>query len=171
MSAEEDALILRGGVELRRRFYARRQPVGSGCIEWTALRNDDDYGLISVGGRKGRTLRAHRVAYILEVGTIPEGVLLDHTCHNHPCVNTEHLRQATKKTNAENFRGVRANNTSGVQGVSWARDRKKWYAKLRHNHKQIAVGHYDTIEEAAEAVRLKRIELHTYNDIDRTVAK
>lgn len=45
--------------------------------------------------------RAHRFAYTVFVGPIPEGLTLDHLCRNTWCVNPEHLEPVTQ---AENHR-------------------------------------------------------------------
>lgn len=65
------------------------------CVEYPgALR--DGYGAVK---RDGRTELAHRVAFELVVGPIPEGLVLDHTCRNRPCVNPSHLEAVTQRTN------------------------------------------------------------------------
>lgn len=50
---------------------------------------------------RGRMRYAHRVAYELEVGAVPEGMELDHTCRQPLCVNPAHLQPVT---HAENVR-------------------------------------------------------------------
>jgi hypothetical protein len=68
-----------------------------GCWEWTgATGGSRRYGCISV---KGVTRRAHRVAYELLAGPIPDGLELDHLCRNRLCVNPEHLEPVTHREN------------------------------------------------------------------------
>jgi hypothetical protein len=52
---------------------------------------------------------AHRVSYTLIRGPIPDGLVIDHLCRTHNCVNPFHLEPVT---NAENIR-------RGNQGWNW----------------------------------------------------
>lgn len=67
-----------------------------GCWEWTKTVNNAGYGQISVNGRQEMT---HRVAYVLWVGPIPDGMQLDHLCRNRPCCNPAHLEPVTPREN------------------------------------------------------------------------
>ena len=51
-----------------------------------------------------RQVAAHRFAYELLVGPIPEGLTLDHLCGNTLCVNPAHLEPTTMRENI--LRGV-----------------------------------------------------------------
>lgn len=65
---------------------------------------------------EGRLQQAHRLVYRLEVGEIPEGMVIDHINGNRSDNRVENLRAVTSKTNARN-RKKSVRNTSGVTGV------------------------------------------------------
>lgn len=138
------------------------------CWEWTAGKNALGYGRIAVfTGGKYRALLAHRVSYELLVGEIPEGMHIDHICHNSGCVNPAHLRPVTNKENHENLSGAFSTSKSGVRGVDWVARLSKWRATVTHNKRSIHVGTYATLAEAEAAVTAKRLELFTHNDADK----
>ncbi len=79
-----------GLASLARRFAAKFQPEpNSGCWLWVASVNGDGYGHIGIGG--GRVEKAHRAAWLLYRGRIPDGVQVLHRCDTPPCVNPDHL--------------------------------------------------------------------------------
>ena len=84
---------------LSERFEAKVERLESGCWKWMGALLDTGYGVLHEGGKVGRALRAHRVAYELYRGEIPEGLVLDHLCHNRWCVNPEHLEAVTNHVN------------------------------------------------------------------------
>lgn len=74
----------------------------TGCWNWVGKLRADGYGIIcssKVGSRRPRELRAHRVSFERHIGSIPEGLDLDHLCRNRRCVNPEHLEPVTRKEN------------------------------------------------------------------------
>lgn len=76
------------------------------CWLWTGYVNSLGYGRIALPRNGGpvRSAQAHRVAYELLVGPIPEGLVLDHLCRNPSCVNPAHLEPVSDRENI--LRGV-----------------------------------------------------------------
>lgn len=71
----------------------------------------------------------------------------------------ENLRICTKAENMRN-RNAQANNTSGMEGVTWDKYGKKWMAQLSLNKKHIHLGRYDDILDAAKAYNAAAIIHH-----------
>jgi hypothetical protein len=64
------------------------------CWLWKGARqNPRGYGKICRGGAHGPMLYVHRVAYVLQIGPIPEGTDVHHadTCVSKTCVRGSHL--------------------------------------------------------------------------------
>lgn len=90
----------------------------TGCHNWTAYIAHGGYGQICTGGR-GQKERAHRVAYQLAKGPIPDGLVLDHLCRNRRCCNPDHLEAVTQQTNVLRGEGpaaIAASRTHCPQG-------------------------------------------------------
>jgi len=70
------------------------------CWLWNAGKNYKDYGNFSVTiNGCSKTYRAHRFIYEYFNGTIPEGMLVCHTCDTPRCVNPNHLWLGTVSDN------------------------------------------------------------------------
>jgi hypothetical protein len=65
---------------------------------WQGCVHRSGYGQFKLHGRQ---LAAHRMAYELRIGRIPEGLVIDHLCRVRHCVAPLHLEAVT---NAENIR-------------------------------------------------------------------
>lgn len=77
------------------RFWSKVDKT-SGCWLWTGAVTGSGYGSGSAGGK---AVLAHRWAYELMVGPIPEGLEIDHLCRVTLCVNPAHLEPVTHDEN------------------------------------------------------------------------
>ena len=108
---------------LRRRtefFWANVDKRGPDeCWPWKRKPASTGYGQLHW---VGRTLQAHRVAYLLAYGELPEDKDIDHTCHDarqcvlkrqcphRLCCNPAHLKAVTRAVNLERSNQTRPGN-------------------------------------------------------------
>ena len=98
------------------RFWSKVNIVFNSCWEWQAGRQHE-YAEFRI---KGFVHRAHRIAYKLTCGKIPNGKCVLHKCDNPICVNPSHLFLGTRATN----------NRDKMEKGRSARGEKSWSAKL-----------------------------------------
>lgn len=92
--SEEASLRFWAKVDKNGPVPAHRPELGP-CWVWTASTLGKGYGAF---GLNRRTAMAHRVAYEIEHGPIPDGLCVLHECDNPPCVR--HLFLGTRGDNA-----------------------------------------------------------------------
>lgn len=91
--------------ELPRTFIARfhtKYQTSDGCWLWQAGKYAKGYGMVAVGRDIDGKLHveyAHRAAYVIFKGDIPEGLVVMHSCDTPACVNPEHLSLGTQGDN------------------------------------------------------------------------
>lgn len=88
------------------RFYAKVNK-SRGCWTWTAAVSKNGYGIFTLNGKK---VYAHRAAWMIEVGPIPDGAVIDHECRTRHCVRVSHLRVTTQRVNILAGQGLAALN-------------------------------------------------------------
>lgn len=89
------------------RFWAKVDKTGT-CWLWTGSTTVRGYGQFGAGGKSGKNYRAHVWAWEQVNGPVPDGLVLDHTCHSadpdcpggsacahRQCVNPAHMEAVT----------------------------------------------------------------------------
>lgn len=76
------------GQTLEQRFSEKVSITERGCHEWTGCLAKNGYGMLHLNGV---TAYAHRVAFEMAYGVIPQGAQIMHSCDNRRCVNIGHL--------------------------------------------------------------------------------
>lgn len=90
----------RGSGSVGDRFHAHYIPEpNTGCWLWDGKLSSKGYGKLHDGNPGNRLLNAHRLAYELLRGPIPDGLQLDHLCRVRSCVNPRHLEPVTNQDN------------------------------------------------------------------------
>lgn len=87
------------GRPLAERFWEKVQKAdGDACWLWTGSSRHQKYPYGCIWAN-GKAQWAHRVAWELERGPIPDGMQIDHICKNPQCVRPDHLRLVTPRQN------------------------------------------------------------------------
>lgn len=97
----------------------------------------------------GRDEYSHRIIWLLVNGDWPEGQV-DHINgikHDNRLAN---LRVVTNQENGMNQRR-RSTNASGVQGVGWHKNRRKWQASITIDGRKLHLGLFDEFDAAVAA--------------------
>lgn len=125
-----------------------------------ALVDDEDYELLNrfkwhyANGYARRNWwyggKSHMVRMHHFVLPLRDGLMCDHINGNGIDNRKCNLRLVTKSQNMMN-RGKQKNNTSGYMGVSLHRTTKKYRAFIKKDRKQIHLGLFETLREAAYA--------------------
>lgn len=122
MSAEAWALMRSWSEWLRQEapeawFWSQVDASGD-CWLWTSAGIGDSKN--PYGGVTWNHVRcvAHRVAYELLVGPVPEGLVLDHLCRVKRCVNPDHLEPVTNRENILRGYGITAREARRAECVN-----------------------------------------------------
>lgn len=102
------------------RFYAKVR-FGASCFEWTGARTAPGWHGVMLF--RGTRQVAHRIAWQLMRGPIPDGLNVLHSCDNAGCVRIEHLFLGTQ---ADNMRDAAA------KGRLWTQRTELTHCKRGH---------------------------------------
>lgn len=83
------------------KFFSATKLIESGCLIWIRHVNEHGYGTTCWNGE--RNLLAHRVAYLIRHGSIPDGLNILHRCDTPACVNADHLFAGTQADNVRDM--------------------------------------------------------------------
>lgn len=88
------------------------------CWMWLAYKSAQGYGQF----RLSKAIqKAHRVSFEINIGPIPEGLFVCHSCDNPPCVNPDHLFLGTNWDNTHDK--VLKGRAQRLQGESHGRSK------------------------------------------------
>jgi hypothetical protein len=86
-----------------------RTDMGPDCWLWTGAVDAKGYGrVLTPDGHRP----AHRLAYELAVGPIPDGLVIDHLCRTPGCINPDHLEPVTRRENTLRGETIAARNAA-----------------------------------------------------------
>ena len=134
-----------------RKKISRKTVVGN---EAGTIRKTDGYRQIMINRC---TYRTHRLIYLYHHGWLPE--FIDHINQNMADNRIENLRSATRVENSFNSK-IRSDNTSGVKGVTWCKNKRKWLARLYADKKCVYFQRFENMKDAIDAVTKARPKYH-----------
>jgi hypothetical protein len=131
----------------------------SGCLLWLGAATKDGYGSLVI---MGVSHRAHRLAWELKNGPVPEGLCVCHKCDVRLCMNVDHLWIGTDGQNREDkIKKGRCGSPRGEQSI-FARTTADVVRRVRQ-----ATGSYSEIAEqfgigyqSARKIRLRETWKH-----------
>lgn len=116
-------------------------------------------GYIEISIRK-RKYAAHRLAWLYVYGKWPR-YNVDHINRIKTDNRVSNLRDVTQIENGQN-KSLHRNNTSGVTGIDWHRQNKRWRVRIRVNWQSINLGYYVNLSDAIEARKTAETKYHPY---------
>lgn len=100
------------------RFWSRADREGDECWLWRGRRNAHGYGVFDASEVRSGPILAHRLAYELERGPIPDGMIVCHACDTPACVRPDHLFLGTQQDNLADMDRKNRRRTGALRGAA-----------------------------------------------------
>lgn len=128
-------------------------------------------GRIKGGYRTVKFLRTewlvHRILWVMRNEQIPDGMLIDHIDGNKINNAPGNMRIVNHKQNNHN-RALNKRNISGVSGVTWHKQWKKWAVSVDAYGKKEKAGFFDNLDDAKNAAIALKDKMHgEYSGLNR----
>jgi len=91
--------------ELQERNFWKKVYKTESCWLWQGSKDRKGYGQVRLGARPGKLKYVHRLSYEMLVGSIKDGMVIDHLCKTPNCLNPKHLEQVTQAENVRRGKG------------------------------------------------------------------
>lgn len=104
----------------------------------------------------GKTYPLHRLVWVWHGNEVSE---IDHLNNVRSDNRIENLRVATRSQNMWNTR-LAKNNTTGVKGVIWKKDKEKFRVRIQVRGKRIHIGDFEDLELAEFVAIEARAKYH-----------
>lgn len=101
----------------------------------------------------GRVYPSHRLIWVFLHGSIDETLVIDHVNGVGTDNRLANLRLVAHSENQKNIT-MRRDNKTGVMGVRWEPDKRKWHAQISADRVRTFLGYFDSFEEAVAVRRL-----------------
>jgi len=141
--------------------WRRKPPEVKDSLRWNSRYGGvecgtiDDKGyrriLFRFDGGKPFRIRTHQLAWFIVMGNLVAGEV-DHIDQDKLNNRIDNLRDVPKGINQRNSK-LNSNNTSGISGVVWHKQTKRWCSQSTVNGKRHHIGLFDDIKVAALAVK------------------
>lgn len=133
---------------------AKKGDVIKGCLTGKGYKTGKGYLSARVDNK---LIQLHRVIFLWHHGYLPK--YIDHINNINTDNRIENLRECTASENMANKPATSAN-TTGFKGVYFRKDIKKYGAEVTFNKKTYFLGLFLNAEDAADAAKNKRVEIH-----------
>jgi len=107
---------------------------------------------------------AHRLAWLYVYGYFPKDKI-DHINGIKKDNRIENLRECNNSENFQNLKTAKSHNKSGFLGVSFHRDRNKYFSRIVIDRKMKNLGYFETAIEAHFAYLESKRKIHPFGTL------